>query len=359
MANFNAILRIGLLSLLAICIVVLLVPAEYSQDAAPADISNMSVETYESIEAREAVYAKAAPLDETFAKGGAFSSELDLSETENSMATVFEEEALSRPKMLLYTTYTVKQGDTISGIAQQFALEWGTLLSVNKITNAKFIRPGDVLKIPNQDGVLANGVRRKPLADLIKELAKDKKYDEVPTNEAEVKRLVASVQAVNEIFSPNFGTENTSVFIPGVKMHSNEMREITGDMFIWPLTIRGYPTDSYGNRANPFTGTGREFHNGMDIAAATGTPIRAAMSGRVSFAGWSNSYGNYVIITHSGGYRTLYAHMSKIRTTSGAYVGAGERIGDVGSTGRSTGAHLHFTVYKNGATINPRLVLSR
>jgi murein DD-endopeptidase MepM/ murein hydrolase activator NlpD len=81
------------------------------------------------------------------------------------------------------------------------------------------------------------------------------------------------------------------------------------------------------------------------------------MSGRVSAVGWDDGFGNYVVISHHSGYRTLYAHMSVIRVKAGAYVGTGERIGDVGSTGRSTGPHLHFTVYKNGVTVNPRALM--
>jgi murein DD-endopeptidase MepM/ murein hydrolase activator NlpD len=81
------------------------------------------------------------------------------------------------------------------------------------------------------------------------------------------------------------------------------------------------------------------------------------MPGRVSVAGWDNTFGNYVVINHHSGYRTLYGHLSVIRVKSGAYVGAGERIGDVGSTGLSTAPHLHFTVYKNGVTVNPRTLM--
>jgi murein DD-endopeptidase MepM/ murein hydrolase activator NlpD len=81
------------------------------------------------------------------------------------------------------------------------------------------------------------------------------------------------------------------------------------------------------------------------------------LPGRVSAAGWDNTFGNYVVINHHSGYRTLYGHLSVIRVKSGAYVGTGERIGDVGSTGLSTAPHLHFTVYKNGVTVNPRALI--
>ena len=81
------------------------------------------------------------------------------------------------------------------------------------------------------------------------------------------------------------------------------------------------------------------------------------MSGTVAKAGWSNVFGNYVIIKHIDGYQTLYGHLSKIKTKKGAFVSQGELIGLVGSTGYSTGPHLHFTVYKNGKLVNPSTLL--
>jgi murein DD-endopeptidase MepM/ murein hydrolase activator NlpD len=94
------------------------------------------------------------------------------------------------------------------------------------------------------------------------------------------------------------------------------------------------------------------------MACPTGTPILAAMSGKVTTTGINRVYGNYVIIDHGNGYQTLYAHMSKIIASKGQWVSQGTRIGLVGSTGYSTGPHLHFTVYKNGNTINPMSVLN-
>ena len=93
------------------------------------------------------------------------------------------------------------------------------------------------------------------------------------------------------------------------------------------------------------------------MACPTGTPIYASMSGTVQVAGWHNSYGNYVIIKHKDGYQTLYGHMSKILTTKGEKVTQGQKIGLVGSTGYSTGPHLHFTVYKNGTLVDPLTLL--
>jgi len=89
-----------------------------------------------------------------------------------------------------------------------------------------------------------------------------------------------------------------------------------------------------------------------------GAPVRAAMAGRVIQVGSNDySWGNFIIISHHSGYRTFYAHLSRTRVRVGAYVETGERIGDIGSTGLSTGPHLHFTVYKNGVTVNPRTLM--
>jgi murein DD-endopeptidase MepM/ murein hydrolase activator NlpD len=114
---------------------------------------------------------------------------------------------------------------------------------------------------------------------------------------------------------------------------------------IWPA--RGRVTSEYGSR------WGR-LHAGIDIGAPTGTPIWAAKSGTVIFAGRQSGYGNVVIIDHGGGMTTLYGHMSRIGTRDGASVGQGSTIGAVGSTGHSTGPHLHFETRYGGSPRNPR-----
>jgi murein DD-endopeptidase MepM/ murein hydrolase activator NlpD len=114
---------------------------------------------------------------------------------------------------------------------------------------------------------------------------------------------------------------------------------------IWP--VRGRVTSGYGYR------WGR-MHAGIDIAAPTGTPIRAAKDGRVIFTGWMNGYGNAVVIDHGSGFSTLYAHQSRIGSSRGQVVDQGAVIGYVGSTGRSTGPHLHFETRVGGSPRNPR-----
>lgn len=117
----------------------------------------------------------------------------------------------------------------------------------------------------------------------------------------------------------------------------------------------GWVSSGFGLReAHPVLGyvPGRH-HDGYDFAVATGTPVRAAMSGTVSFAGWRGGYGNAVVLTHAGGYTTLYGHASELKVKEGEHVTQGEVIALVGSTGLSTGPHLHYELRKDGVAIDP------
>lgn len=112
-------------------------------------------------------------------------------------------------------------------------------------------------------------------------------------------------------------------------------------------------TSEFGWRRHPITGD-RNFHKGIDFGAATGTPIYAVDAGQVVFADKKGSYGNTVIINHGGDKSTLYGHASQLYVSSGQWVQRGQMIAAVGSTGLSTGPHLHFEVQVNGVAQNPR-----
>jgi murein DD-endopeptidase MepM/ murein hydrolase activator NlpD len=120
--------------------------------------------------------------------------------------------------------------------------------------------------------------------------------------------------------------------------------------FIWP--VHGPITSPFGYRTNPFGGA-PDFHPGLDIAAETGTPILAADSGRVIIAGWVSGYGNYIAIDHGRGISTGYGHCSRIDVSVGQDVQRGQVIGAVGSTGHSTGPHVHFEIRVNGRPVDP------
>lgn len=123
----------------------------------------------------------------------------------------------------------------------------------------------------------------------------------------------------------------------------------------WP--IRGHITSGFGWRNNPFDNSSKEFHEGLDIDGSYGAPIQAASDGVVTFAGYNASWGNVVLISHGFGYVSKYAHNSSLLVKKGDKVEQGQIIARLGSTGRATGAHLHFGVAKNGEWIDPLTVL--
>lgn len=138
-----------------------------------------------------------------------------------------------------------------------------------------------------------------------------------------------------------------------------EIRKLQGDQafvggdFAWPSASSRRVTSEFGYRLHPILKVNK-LHTGMDIGAAAGTKVLAANSGTVIKAGWNNSYGNVVMIDHGGGIVTLYAHNSKLLVSTGDVVSKGQEIALVGSTGASTGPHIHFEVRVNGEYKNPR-----
>jgi murein DD-endopeptidase MepM/ murein hydrolase activator NlpD len=120
---------------------------------------------------------------------------------------------------------------------------------------------------------------------------------------------------------------------------------------LWP--VRGRISSNYGWRIHPLTGR-RQHHGGLDIAAPVGTAVRASAAGLVTFAGWRSGYGYTVIIRHGDGLETLYAHNSQLKVQAGTRVVKGQIIARVGSSGNSTGPHLHYEVIKDGQRVNPR-----
>ena len=123
---------------------------------------------------------------------------------------------------------------------------------------------------------------------------------------------------------------------------------------IWPVS--GTVTSNFGYRGNPIGG-GSGFHEGIDIGVDYGTPVRATAAGKVTMAGWVDGYGNLVEIDHGNGFVTRYGHNSMLLVTVGQEVRAGSIISLAGSTGRSTGPHVHYEVRVNGSPTNPLLFL--
>ncbi|MDX9899099.1 MAG: M23 family metallopeptidase [Spirochaetia bacterium] len=238
---------------------------------------------------------------------------------------------------LFYVVYRVVKGDTISEIATRFDVTSDSIITFNGITNARTLSIGKYLKIPTLNGILYTAKK----GDTVQALAAS-----YSISEDRIKELNGIGDAPMD--------EGRSLFLPDARLSSWTLREISGDLFSWP--IRGWITSWYGWRNDPFSGD-RSFHTGIDIGANRGSPVRAAMEGVVAATGYSAVSGNYVVVRHHSGYSTMYAHLDRIDVKAGRSVTQATTLGAVGSTGYSTGPHLHFTVSKNGRTVNPMTVL--
>ena len=175
------------------------------------------------------------------------------------------------------------------------------------------------------------------LEDLTEQIAeKEKEYTDAKRAEEEA--------AKNNNSNNNNGGNNGG--------NSGGTPSASGFLFPLPAGSGVVITSPYGYRYHPIDG-GYRFHNGVDLAVAQGTPVYATKSGTVTTATFSSGYGYYVTINHGDGFSSLYGHMTHYTVSSGDYVNQGDLIGYVGSTGYSTGPHLHFTMFYNGATVNP------
>lgn len=137
------------------------------------------------------------------------------------------------------------------------------------------------------------------------------------------------------------------------KLAAEQGRKYDGGIFTWPAPSYTRISDEYGSRMHPILGI-EKFHNGIDMAAPGGSPILAAYNGKVVAADYSSSMGNYIMIDHGDSLYTIYMHASALYVSKGAEVSKGDKIAAVGSTGRSTGNHLHFSVRLNGNYVNPK-----
>ncbi len=174
-------------------------------------------------------------------------------------------------------------------------------------------------------------------------------------NDAYTKELQADIDSYSKLIDEKERAQDAlrqQIAASLSRTGSSGGKAYVGGEFMWPATST-YITSSFSpSRKNPVTGQMRK-HTGVDIGAGNGTPIKAANGGTVTLAGWNSGYGNCVIIDHGGGKATLYGHMSKILVSKGQSVSKGTEIGKVGSTGNSTGPHLHFEILINGSPVNP------
>lgn len=309
------------------------IAASYDGRVRKVDFGTVQMEEVNSLD--KAMF-DVALSDEAFydSEGNVVSSMGEAGETSG----LFSDYAYKEP--VSYSEYTVKAGDSISVISRDAGLSnISTLIAVNGITNVRYLREGQKLRVPSMDGLIHKVAAGETVEGL------SVKY----------RTPVEDILDVNDLDSYAL-TVGQELFIPGAKMDSSSLQRAMGELFAWPITAEFRISSRFGARKDPITGAD-SYHTGIDLACPTGTAVKAAMSGTVAKAGWSNVFGNYVIIKHIDGYQTLYGHLSKIKTKKGVFVSQGELIGLVGSTGYSTGPHLHFTVYKNGKLVNPSTLL--
>lgn len=260
--------------------------------------------------------------------------------------------------------YKVDTGDSVFGIAEFFGIEPETVLWANYELlndNPDFLAPGMELFIPPVDGVYYEWQE----GDTLESVAK--------TLEAEVEEIAAFMGNKIDLFNPEIAP-GTMVMIPGGHREFRQWLIPTiargnagvNTTALGPGACSGSYEGAYGSGAFIWPASnhylsGNDYwsgHLGLDIAAGEGASIYASDAGVVVFAGWANGgYGNTVMVDHGNGYQTLYAHMSGVAVGCGASVSSGRTIGYSGSTGNSTGAHLHFEVRFNGGFINPWFVL--
>ena len=230
--------------------------------------------------------------------------------------------------------YVVATGDTISGIAIEHDLNMDTIVSFNDIDDARRLRSGERFRIPDRDGLLHTVKYGDSLAGI------SARYD-ISRN---------AILDANNLFNDTLGV-GQSLFLPGARMDPIELQIVLGELMQSPY--RGRLTSGFGYRRDPFTGL-RRFHNGIDVAGPSGAAVRASMAGVVAHVETQNgNYGKFIILRHSNGFQTLYAHLSRFSVSPGQRVARGQQIGSMGNTGRSTGSHLHFSVIKNGSFVNP------
>lgn len=243
-------------------------------------------------------------------------------------------------------SYTVENGDTVSGIANKFQVSVNTILWANNLSAYSLIRPGNTLTILPTSGV----VHKVKSGETVGKIALQYGVEE------------KDIFSYNDIKSANSLVIGQNIIIPGGRKTTTQTavasKPSTPASVVEKLTTPKKATDSGSSMVWPTEGhritqyySWR--HTGLDIANKTGTPLYAAEAGTVEYSGWSNGYGYNVLVNHGGGKKTRYAHASKLYVKVGDKVARGEQIAAMGSTGWSTGPHIHFEVIVNGVKQNP------
>lgn len=261
------------------------------------------------------------------------------------------------------TIYTVQPGDTVSGIASKFGIRQSTIFWANKLTTKSTLKVGDELVILPIDGIaytVAKGDTILGIANKFRvdgdEILSFNDIDDPKTIQPGLELIIPEAQPITapapKPAAPKPSSVPAQTSAPAAAAKADDADHEGGTASV--------SSKSGGMFINPAPGSvltqGLHAVNAVDFGAPTGTPILAAASGTVIVAkgtgAYNGGFGNFIVIAHEGGVKTLYAHLSKVQVTVGDSVDQGERIGLMGNTGKSTGPHLHFEIHNSGET-NP------
>lgn len=238
--------------------------------------------------------------------------------------------------------YKVKSGDTLLKISARCSIPYDSIVTLNRIESVESDITGKTIILPTVPAIYLPDV---PVSSLEKlNAAFFEKYESPPVtlkihalsngNNSKNDKLIRTVFCFpNEVFG---GTVRAFFFKPFYRFPLND----------------GVLTSGFGERSSPFTGL-KSYHPGIDLAAPTGTPVMACAAGKIKSIYYNNVYGNHIIISHADGRESLYGHLSKVYVSLNETVKSGTIIGAVGSTGMSTGPHLHFEIREHGVPKNP------
>jgi murein DD-endopeptidase MepM/ murein hydrolase activator NlpD len=210
------------------------------------------------------------------------------------------------------SSHVIRHGETLSEIAASYGISLDVLRRANRLPSTSYVVVGETLRIPPRKGP-------------------------------------QDIAALHQTFK----SSDRSLFL-GMQRHLERRTHapvVARHRLIWP--VEGLLTSPFGERDHVMGGGGTQFHAGIDLSVPTGTPVQAAQEGVVVFAGYNGAYGKAVKVDHPNGFSTLYAHNSRILVHVGQTVKPGQVICLSGSTGRSTGPHLHFEVHKDGWPVDP------
>ncbi len=244
-------------------------------------------------------------------------------------------ESASAQKVAL-VSYTVESGDTLSSIAQRFNTSSDSIAYINGISSPNRLSVGKELSVmQNASGVVVKVVSGDNVVDIAQRYG----------------ITALDIVKANDLYNASDISVGQVLILPGAKVTRSTQALSRSSNFAWP--IKGIITSAFGMRIHPVSGESSS-HDGLDISGNAGSNVYAAGSGVITFLDWSGDYGRLIVIDHGGGTETKYAHLSGFEAALGDRVYAGDLIGYVGSSGNTTGPHLHFEVRRNGTPVNPR-----